>query len=83
MPWTIAVHRHVRERNEGEPLGEPIATFANLPDEVGARMLSSLLPILTAAERAANTVRACPDPFRKALSARANAVIDPIRKERR
>jgi hypothetical protein len=77
------VHRHDRMRGEGEPLGDPVATFANLPDAIGARLLSSILPVLKAAERAAGTVKAAPDPFRQALTALANAVIDPLRKDSR
>lgn len=68
MPWTITFE-HSSDR-------EPVATFANVPDVAGDKILAFILPIVRAAEQAAHVAKSArmaaasaTDPYRPAIDA--------------
>lgn len=62
MPWTITFQHSERP--------EPVATFANVPDAAGDKILAFILPIVRAAEAAAQTAKTVKaDPYRGAIDA--------------
>ncbi len=75
--WTIGFYRH--EEGEDPARGEPVAIFSNLPEAVGDKILSAILPIVRAAESASRVK----DAYQQALGALSSAVIDPFLSKRR
>jgi hypothetical protein len=76
MPWTITFRHSERT--------DPVATFANVPDQAGDKILSFILPIIRAAESAAMAAKqAKADPYRGAIDALLAVVTSTTTKKKK